>query len=76
VVALSAISMHCTSSIVCRAKVLQQQMTKVQAGRVIPVAVRIADGADTQSDWQLLHTGSKTLGGVGQLELGLADEST
>lgn len=52
-----------------------REMTKVQAGRVIPVAVRIADGVDTQSDWQLLHAGSKSPDGAGQLELGLADES-
>lgn len=52
-----------------------REMTKVQAGRVIPVAVRIADGADTQSDWQLLHAGSNALEGAGQLELGLIDKS-
>lgn len=32
-------------------------MTKGQASRVIPVAVRIANGNDTQDDWRLLHAG-------------------
>lgn len=53
-----------------------REMTKVQAGRVIPVAVRIADGVDTQSDWQLLHAGSNGPDGAGQLELGLVDKVT
>ncbi|RFP19638.1 KilA-N domain-containing protein [Duganella sp. BJB475] len=53
-----------------------REMTKVQAGRVIPVAVRIADGVDTQSDWQLLHAGSKAPDSAGQLELGLTDKVT
>lgn len=44
-----------------------------QAARVLPPAIRIISGVDSQSDWELLHIQKRELSDDPQLELGLSE---
>ena len=47
-------------------------MKKGQAARVLPQALRINTGTDTQEDWERLHMSKRELSGDAQLELGFS----
>ncbi|MGK5049482.1 KilA-N domain-containing protein [Janthinobacterium sp. GB4P2] len=48
-------------------------MKKGQAARVLPQALRINTGTDTQEDWERLHVSKRELSGDTQMELGFSD---
>lgn len=48
-------------------------MKKGQAARVLPQALRINTGTDTQDDWEQLHVSKRELSGYTQMELGFGD---
>lgn len=53
-----------------------RSMKKGQAARVLPQALRINTGTDTQEDWERLHVSKRELSGDAQLELGFSDLGT